>query len=289
MMVTPNQLAQAKKACEKLTGRGANDEDDTMKVESGDEADRWDPLGDVVPEELEATGQSDAESAEDTVEGGQYPAAGRPAAGGARSKPGQPPKSKHRAKRGRSKALDIDVARFIATESCRTRVLDEIFRNPPHKPCEEVGGCDNCVRKRLQSSSDVPDLHTADRAVKREEVELQIVLEDPEEISQLPHKILAKNRVGAELGAVKNALTKWRRSTFEAERKSQDLEFEDIMTDRALAVIARTRAVDNVAALDRLEPPWPSRERWGQAVVEVIRRQLEELQVTSENKLWTSK
>ncbi|KAG8707608.1 hypothetical protein FRC08_000393 [Ceratobasidium sp. 394] len=84
------------------------------------EANCQDPPGGMVPEEIEAGGQIDAESAEDGAEGVQNLSQGRPAAERPRSKPGKTPKSKRHAKPDRLEALDVDVARFIATEWCCT-------------------------------------------------------------------------------------------------------------------------------------------------------------------------
>ncbi|KAG9095621.1 hypothetical protein FRC06_009620 [Ceratobasidium sp. 370] len=277
MMVTLDQYAKAKRICVGLTSEatGQGDTVEVVKTEPDtDEVDLGDPLGDVVPEGNE----SDARSEQDEVGGTQNPCE-QPTAPGLRHKSSKSSKSKRRMKIGCSKAMDVHVACFITTESCRTRILDEVFRNLAHKPCEEVGGCDNCVKKGMELDElNAPDPYAAGRAIKREQTEREFILVEPQ------RKTGPTNRTDAELEKVKMALEGWRRETFEAECELQDLELEDIMTDKVLAVIARTRAVDNVESLDRLELLWPSRGCWGQAVVEVIQQQLQELHVSSEKK-----
>ncbi|KAG8732021.1 hypothetical protein FRC10_001288 [Ceratobasidium sp. 414] len=162
---------------------------ETVKVESSDEADSWDPLSDAVPKETGAASQSNTESIRDKAKGAYNPAQGQTTAGGSWFKVGRALKSKCHAKPGFLKALDVDESSAQA--------------------CKALGGGNNCVRKWLQSNSDIPDPHAADWAAKRKEINLQIVLEGPEELSQLPHKAPAKNHISSKLKAAKKALTRW--------------------------------------------------------------------------------
>lgn len=65
------------------------------------------------------------------------------------------------------------------------------------------------------------------RALKREEIELQFLIQDHAELAQPTHKPTAATRRGEELDKFK--------------KSAQQL--EDVMTDRALGVIARARGI----------------------------------------------
>lgn len=275
MMVTGGQFVKATKTCEGLSDSSSESVVE-VKVEESDD----DPLGGGLDEEDEPTSESESDKSPDDQHANISTKRTRinPPPNPRRSS-AKPQSTMRRGTRGRSRVMDGDIARFIATNSCRTRILDKVFNNPPHQPCREVGGCDNCVKKNMEETS-VPDYHAASRATQRKEVELQFILEDHEELAQGGHKPVAKTRRGAELEIVKKALVDWRKRTFEVERKNQDLELEDIMTDRALASIARTRGMEHVDALEKLTPLWPSRERWGENVVEVLRQQTQSLHIT---------
>ncbi|KAG8794760.1 hypothetical protein FRC12_021895 [Ceratobasidium sp. 428] len=128
-MVTPDQLAKVKKICEKLTSQAPGLEEAAeaaVKME-GEELDHQDPFGDAIPEEIEVPSESEEESDEEVAEPTQNRAREQSTAAGSRLQPSKARKTKPKAKLGRSKAMDVDVARFIATDSCRTRILDEIF------------------------------------------------------------------------------------------------------------------------------------------------------------------
>ncbi|KAG9091106.1 hypothetical protein FRC07_011931, partial [Ceratobasidium sp. 392] len=222
VMVTPDQFAKAKKMFEKHTAEAPQD-NLNVKVESDGEVDLQDPLGDVMAKEAEVASHRDALSTEDEAPGRQgrkRQASATEAAQPTQAKTSN--KSGRRQKAGCLKVLDAGVARFIATDGCRTRVLDEIFGNPPHIPCEEVGGCENCLKKRLERKSNEPDVHAAAREAKREQIDLEFILEDPDVVSQPLRRPVAKNRAGAKLAKVKKAIEDWRKETFEVERQLQD-------------------------------------------------------------------
>ncbi|CUA71499.1 Bloom syndrome protein homolog [Rhizoctonia solani] len=170
------------------------------------------------------------------------------------------------------RAINLHVARFITTKTCRTKVLDDIFKNPEHISCYEAGTCDLCVARRARDeAANETDTHTQERALKREEIEVQLdargeAIEEPKR-KRAPR---ADNRTGKELQRFVDRLKQWRRKVFRAEAETGYLGIEDIMTDKAMEAIAKCKSIKNILDLDRLEPPWPQRVRWGGEVVGIV-------------------
>ncbi|CUA67949.1 ATP-dependent DNA helicase Q5 [Rhizoctonia solani] len=306
LMITNHAYQKAEKICERL---GLTEETDSdtlanvlnMKVEvSDDEIDLDDPLGETNTEEdlerednvrtdhgLSARGQEARNllaSEMNEMPSGHEKESSHSQNGRNSKKSGAQSLGKRRQVK---KTMDPDIAMFIAAKTCRTRVLDRIFGNPAHKSCESVRGCDNCAKK-LDAEEQEPDRHALNRAVKREEQELEILFEDHDALARPTQSTKAKNRTGALLKSMQQVLVDWRKGVFMRERKDGDLELEDIMTDRALLAIAKSPTIADINSFDCIQPLWLSRELYGAEVLEVIRRQLE-VEVTEHKAPGTTK
>ncbi|EUC67279.1 hypothetical protein RSOL_501020, partial [Rhizoctonia solani AG-3 Rhs1AP] len=150
------------------------------------------------------------------------------------------------------RSINLHVARFITTKTCRIKVLDNIFKNPEHISCYESGTCDLCVARRArdEAASEV-DTRTQDRALKREEIEKELN-ERGEEIVEPKQKRAprADNRTGKELERFVDRLKQWRHKTFRAKAETRSVGIEDIATYK---VIER-QCFPWLLQLDRLLP-----------------------------------
>ncbi|KAG8727990.1 hypothetical protein FRC10_005424, partial [Ceratobasidium sp. 414] len=182
----------------------------------------------------------------------------------------------------RSREMDINIARLVTTQTCRVKVLDAAFNNPPHDSCYDNKTCDLCVARRARDeSTGQVDLHARQRDVKREEVEIIMETgwdnEDGEAKRKRPPG--GTIRTGKEYERFKTHLRGWRGRTLRSEGKRRYCALEDIATDKVLDAIARSKDLVDVALLDNLKPLWSQRGRYGQEVVEVVlalTRELEE-------------
>ncbi|KAG8737341.1 hypothetical protein FRC10_008299 [Ceratobasidium sp. 414] len=180
-----------------------------------------------------------------------------PGAGGGETTTGKGKKTYRRQK------MDLEVARFITTQRCRVKVLDEAFENPLHESCYVSGNCDLCVARRTRGEAvGETDTHLAHRAAQREE--LVVILESGLERTELTHKSSTKPpvRTGKELTWYQAHLHHWLEQKFLEESEKRYIGPEDIMTDAALDSIARSRNTDDLASFDSLKPLWTQRGRW---------------------------
>ncbi|KDN41306.1 hypothetical protein RSAG8_07575, partial [Rhizoctonia solani AG-8 WAC10335] len=293
LMVTNHDYRKAEKICEHLGLTEATSSDELaiiskLKVEiSDEEIDLDDPLGEMATgEDLEREDEAETNrrvlvreqetrdalaSATNGVQSGRRNDSSQPKNGHKSNKSGAQLFGKHRQVK---KTMDPDIAMFITAKSCRTRVLDRIFGNPAHKSCESVRGCDNCAKKLDAEEQDL-DRYALNRAIKREEQELEILFEDHDILAQPTRSTKSKNRTGVHLKSMQQALADWRRGVFTHERKDGDLELEDIMTDRALLAIAKSPTIVDIGSFDCIQPIWLSRGVYGAEVLEVIRKQMD--------------
>ncbi|QRV95839.1 DEAD/DEAH box helicase [Ceratobasidium sp. AG-Ba] len=232
MMVTPDQHKKALNIC-----AGVQDvkPDDFVDVKEEDDLGGLeDDLGDMLVED----GELEDEPQEDTGIKKTY----------------------------KSRRMDLDVARFITTKMCRTKVLDEAFENPAHESCYTKGTCDLCVARRARDEAAAePDARLSQRGAHREE--LQIIFDEVD----LPHKkSKTSRRIGDEFNHCRSRLVSWREDTFIIESDTCYLGLEDVMTDAALDAIARSKNVDNLDSFDLLKPAWAQRRRWGAELLEVL-------------------
>ncbi|KAG8708773.1 ATP-dependent DNA helicase sgs1 [Ceratobasidium sp. 395] len=162
--------------------------------------------------------------------------------------------------------------------------MDRAFDNPSHESCYENGNCDLCVAWQARDEAeeiveDHVDVHARERAIKREEDELQIIFEtgQPEELKTT--KTSSNRRPTEETKRIRTHLLEWRARKLLDESQTHWISLEDIATDKALEAIAKSASIDDVASLDHLVPLWPQRKRWGEEVVSLVKdllRRLEE-------------
>ncbi|KDN34767.1 hypothetical protein RSAG8_12176, partial [Rhizoctonia solani AG-8 WAC10335] len=157
-------------------------------------------------------------------------------------------------------AINLHVAQFITTKTW-IKVLDDIFKNPEHISCYEAGTCDLCVARRARDeAANEVDAHTQDRALKREDIEVQLDARDEgTEEPKRKRASRADNRTGKELERFVDRLKQWRRKTFRGEAETRSAGIEDIATDKAMEAIAKRKSVKDVSDLDNLKPLWPQR------------------------------
>ncbi|KAG8769450.1 hypothetical protein FRC12_004957 [Ceratobasidium sp. 428] len=167
--------------------------------------------------------------------------------------------------------MDLDIARFITTKWCRTKVFDEAFENPDHESCYSQGTCDLCVARRAQDeAAGQLDAHLARRNERRNE--LTVIFESGRDVIDLTHKTKAKvsKRTGEEYNFYQAHLNTWRDKKFLEESETCYVGLEEIMTDTALESIARSLAVVNMDLFDSLKLVWAQRRRWGEEILSVI-------------------
>lgn len=176
------------------------------------------------------------------------------------------PKSK--SSDGRRKGMDPDVARFIVAKRCYVKILDSVFKNPPHIPCIEVGACALCAERKVRGKPGTStDIRTADQAIKREELEAEL---NKDEETKRKRKSTAGNRGGDKLCRFKHSLREWRLEKSKDLTKTRYLATEDVATDKALDAMARSRKMVDVSSLEALEPQWPQRNEWGEELVQFL-------------------
>ncbi|KAG8733183.1 hypothetical protein FRC10_000371 [Ceratobasidium sp. 414] len=168
------------------------------------------------------------------------------------------------------RVVDVGVSQYIATNGCRTAVLDRAFSNPPHPTCYEVGGCDHCVEQHRKNEDS--DLHAAQRQSLKQEIEEQNVTDFVEtaERKKPTYRQDETKRYGPLRTKFVEALTAWRKRKFLELIELYDTDLDSIMTDKELNAIAKTRGVVDISAFDQTETRWPVVSEWRQEVLGVL-------------------
>lgn len=167
--------------------------------------------------------------------------------------------------------MTLGMARFLATKGCRIEALDEEFNNPPHQPCIEYGGCDQCVLQRAQNEQE--DRLAAERLAKRVEIELAIEFYDGkgEELKRKTRNQASQDeRFGGERQLFKKAIEDWRVKKMLELLDEIDICEDAFMSDKELLRIAKYKRLDSVTAFDNPAVAWAGLPEWRSDLLQVI-------------------
>ncbi|KAG8721800.1 hypothetical protein FRC08_010137 [Ceratobasidium sp. 394] len=166
--------------------------------------------------------------------------------------------------------MSLAIAEYLVTKGCLVDVLDRVFDNPPHVPCYEVGGCQNCVRQRQLDEAE--DRLAQERLAKREEIELDIKMYEPNE-EKRKHKERSKRkeheRSPKETKVFKEKLVEWREHKYQQLLEELDIPLDAFMSDKELQKIAKFK----VTGLDSFAHPeveWFAPAEWKTEALQAI-------------------
>jgi superfamily II DNA/RNA helicase len=165
--------------------------------------------------------------------------------------------------------MSLPMAEYIATQECRTAVIDREFKNPPHPSCYEVGGCDICIEQRKRDE-DYDRLAPERQAIKQEDQ--GNTLDEQQDLPRKkPQATKLDTRVTAERKDIKGRLVDWRKTKLADISKLYYTHLESIMTNKEIDKIAKALELTEPASFDRLDICWPGELAWRLEVLDIIK------------------
>ncbi|KAG8739149.1 hypothetical protein FRC10_006096 [Ceratobasidium sp. 414] len=155
--------------------------------------------------------------------------------------------------------LALEMAEYIATGAaggCLTDVIDRVFKNPAHTSCVDVGGCENCVKRRQEHDTDA---HQEERQVLRQQVNLGSETEDENPTHKVPGGL-----------EVRPAAERERFTELRELAKLHNTSYDRIITRKELELIAKVKGIMETGDFDKPEVNWPGQQNWGQEVLVLL-------------------